>query len=137
MQLTESRQAVTVNERKYILGVRGSGTRFLKVKVKEGKKEIWSKELPYIKPTFSSGIAVGEGTIAVWGAKKEDDDVAFLVGLDAETGKQKYEVSSVRGSDHIRYMGFNNRYFLVAGDGELAAHDPSTGEQKWGISRAR
>lgn len=134
--LTTKSGAVTVGRRVYTLTKRQQGTEILTVTVTQGKREIWSKELPYASATFSSAIAVAGNKIVLWAAEPANRRVGILVGLDEKTGKQLYaKPQGQLTSNSIQYIGYNGRYVVVAWSSGLFAYDPNTGEVAWHLGR--
>ena len=124
--------AVTVDNRSYTLGVRPRGTQMLRVNVEEDGTPVWSKELNYIKPTFSSGLAVAEGVVAVWGADPVDSQKTYLVGLDANTGEKLYARKYAdTASSSVGFFAYNGRHLLIQWWGSLKAFDIRTGKRVW------
>ncbi|HKO46428.1 MAG TPA: hypothetical protein VJV79_01815 [Polyangiaceae bacterium] len=136
MGLTDKSTDLTVGARKYRMTVRPSGTEILTVRVTEGAKEIWSKELPYATCTFGAAIAVGAGKIMLWAAQPSERNKGLLIGLDEQTGNQVYEIAipdTVSNNPH--YLKFNGKYVLAVNWGALRAYDPATGAEAWRVGR--
>jgi outer membrane protein assembly factor BamB len=134
--LTGQRTEISRGKRTYELSKRQRGTEILSVQVEENGKEVWSRELPYAAPTFNSAIAVGGNSIAVWAAAPGDQQHGILVGLDENTGEQRYAVpSSAMVSHSVGHFAFNGRYVIVQVWGSLEAYEPDTGKLAWKIGR--
>jgi len=136
MGLTDKNTELTVGARKYSMTVRASGTEILTVRVTEGGKQIWIKELPYATCTFGAGIAVGAGKIMVWAAQPSERSKGLLVGLDEQTGNQLYEIAVPDSvSNSPEFFEFNGKYVLGVNWGALRAYDPATGAEAWRVGR--
>ena len=136
MGLTDKSTELTAGARKYRMTVRASGTEILTVRVSEGAKEIWNKELPYATCTFGAGIAVGAGKIMLWAAQPAERSKGLLIGLDEATGNQVYEVAVPDTvSNSPDYFKFNGKYLLAVNWGALRAYDPATGAEAWRVGR--
>jgi outer membrane protein assembly factor BamB len=134
--LTTHSGAVSVGRRVYTLTKRAQGTEILTLTVTQGKRQLWSKELPYASATFSSGIAVADNRIVLWAAEPANRRVGVLVGLDEKTGKQLYAKPQGKlTSNSIQYLGYNGRYVVVAWSSGLFAYDPTTGDIAWQLGR--
>lgn len=130
--LTDDGTTIGVGPRKYSVKKRKSGTKMLTVEVSEAGKTLWSKELPYASPTFNTAIAVGRGMVMVWAASPADRQRAILVGLDADTGTQKYEhPQDGQVTNSIEQFAFNGRYLIAMYWGKVYAYEPKTGEIVW------
>jgi len=136
MGLTDKSTELTVGPRKYSMTVRASGTEILTVRVSEGTKPIWTKELPYASCTFGAGIAVGAGKILLWAAQPADRSKGLLVGLDEQTGNQVYEIAIPDSvSNSPEFFKFNGKYLLAVNWGALRAYEPATGAEAWRVGR--
>jgi hypothetical protein len=136
MGLTDKSTEVTLGARKYGMTVRASGTEILTVRVTEGAKQIWSKELPYATCTFGAAIAVGAGKIMIWAAQPSERSKGLLVGLDEATGNQAYEIAVPdSSSDSPDFFKFNGKYVLAVNWGALRAYEPGTGAEAWRVGR--
>ena len=136
MGLTDKGTELTVAARKYSMTVRASGTEILTVKVTEGAKQIWSKELPYATCTFGAAIAVGGGKILLWAAQPSERSKGLLIGLDEATGNQAYEFPIPdTSSDSPDFFKFNGKYVLAVNWGALRAYEPATGAEAWRVGR--
>jgi len=136
MGLTDKSTELTVGARKYGMTVRRSGTEILTVRVTEGVKPIWAKELPYATCTFGAAIAVGAGKIMLWAAQPSERGKGLLVGLDEATGNQLYEIAVPDSvSNNPQYFKFNGKYVLAVSWGALRAYDPATGAEAWRVGR--
>jgi len=136
MGLTDKSTALTVGARKYTMTVRPSGTEILTVRVTEGAKPIWVKELPYATCTFGAAIAVGAGKIMLWAAQPSERNKGLLIGLDEATGNQLYELAVPDSSSNSPDLfKFNGKYVLAVNWGALRAYDPSNGAEAWRVGR--
>jgi len=134
--LTEESTERRVGKRTYSLRKRRSGTNMLTLRIEDGGKLVWTKELPYAAPTFSTGLAVAEGVVVLWAAKPGALDRGMLIGFDEATGEQLYEkAASSFVSNDIGFMSFNGRYVVVQSWVTLYAFEPKTGQQVWAIGR--
>jgi len=136
MGLTDKRTELTAGARKYTMTVRPSGTEILTVRVTEGAKQIWTKELPYATCTFGAAIAVGGGKIMLWVAQPSERNKGLLVGLDEATGNQLYEIAVPdTSSNSPDLFKFNGKYVLAVNWGALRAYEPATGAEAWRVGR--
>jgi len=134
--LTTKAGQVSVGRRVYTLTKRAQGTEILTVTVTQGKRELWSKELPYASATFSSAIAAADNRIVLWAAEPANRQVGILVGLDEKTGQQLYaKPQGQLTSNSIQYFGYNGRYVVVAWSAGLFGYDPKTGDTAWQVGR--
>jgi hypothetical protein len=134
--LTTRSGQVTVGRRVYTLKKRAQGTEILTLTVTQGKRELWSKELPYTSATFSSAIAVAGNRIVLWAAEPAKRQVGILVGLDEKTGQQLYaKPQGQLTSNSIQYFGYNGRFVVVAWSAGLFGYDPKTGDVAWQVGR--
>jgi LSD1 subclass zinc finger protein len=132
--LTTEGTEISVGPRTYGIKKRKSGTEMLTVEVTESGKTLWSKELDYASPTFNTAIAVGRGVVMVWAASPADPQKAILVGLDANTGAQKYQKpQSGQVTNSIYQFQFNGRYLIAMYWGKVYAYEPTTGEIVWTV----
>lgn len=132
--LTGSQAKLEHDGRTYTLEKRKQGSGVLSVRVLDGKKALWTRELPYVAPTFDTGIATNGRSIALWAAEPGANDRGILVGLDAETGEQRYAVrSQLMVSNSFRYFDYNGRFVVIQLWGSLHAYDPDTGALAWKI----
>jgi len=136
MGLTDHGTELTVGARKYSLTTRASGTEILTVRVQEGSREVWKRELPYASCTFGTGIAVVAGKIVLWAAQPSERDKGLIVGLDEATGNQLYEVAVTDSvTNNPRFFQANGKYVLAVSWGALRAYDPATGAEAWRVGR--
>lgn len=136
MGLTDHNTELVVGTRKYSMNTRPSGTEILTVKVSEGSKVIWTKELPYASCTFGTGIAVLAGKIVLWAAEPSERSKGLIVGLDEATGNQLYEVPVTDSvTNNPRFFKSNGKYVLAVSWGALRAYDPATGAEAWRVGR--
>jgi len=136
MGLTDHGTELSVGARKYTLTKRESGTEILTVKVSEGARSVWARELPYASCTFGAGIAVAPGKILLWAAHAADRDKGLLVGLDEQTGNQLYEIPIPdTSSDSPEFFRYNGQYVLAVNWGALRAYDPASGSEVWRVGR--
>jgi hypothetical protein len=132
--LTEEATERRVGKRTYSLRKRRSGSDVLTLRIEDGGVLLWTKELTYAAPTFSTGLAVAEGVVVLWAARPGALDRGLLIGIDEATGDQLYEKpSSSFVSNDIGFMSFNGRYVVVQSWVKLYAFEPRTGEQAWAI----
>ncbi len=136
MGLTDHSTELTVGARKYAMNTRASGTEILTIKVSEGSKLIWTKELPYATCTFGAGIAVIAGKIVLWAAEPAERDKGLIIGLDEATGNQLYSVPvSDSVTNNPRFFAANGKYVLAVSWGALRAYEPATGAEAWRVGR--
>jgi PQQ-like domain len=136
MGLTDHSTELTVGARKYTMNTRPSGTEILTIKVTEGSKLIWTKELPYASCTFGTGIAVVAGKVVLWAAEPSERSKGLIVGLDEATGNQLYEVPVTDSvTNNPRFFKSNGKYVLAVSWGALRAYEPATGAEAWRVGR--
>ena len=136
MGLTDHGTELTVGARKYTMTTRASGTEILTVRVSEGTREVWTKELPYASCTFGAGIAVVAGKIVLWAAQPSERSKGLIVGLDEATGNQLYEVAVTDTvTNNPRFFKSNGKYVVAVSWGALRAYDPATGAEAWRVGR--
>jgi len=136
MGLTDHSTELVVGARKYTMNTRPSGTEILTIKVSEGSKQIWTKELPYATCTFGAGIAVSAGKIVLWAAEPAERDKGLIVGLDEATGNQAYVVPVTDSvTNNPRFFVSNGKYVLAVSWGALRAYEPATGAEAWRVGR--
>ena len=136
MGLTDHSTDVTVGTRKYTMTTRSSGTEILTVRVTEGTREIWKKELSYASCTFGAGIAVAGGKIVLWAAQPSERSKGLIVGLDEATGNQAYEIPVTDSvTNNPRFFKYNGKYVLAVSWGALRAYEPTTGAEAWRVGR--
>lgn len=136
MGLTDHSTELVVGARKYTMNTRPSGTEILTIKVTEGSKLIWTKELPYASCTFGTGIAVAAGKIMLWAAEPSERSKGLIVGLDEATGNQLYEVPVTDSvTNNPSFFKSNGKYVLAVSWGALRAYDPATGAEAWRVGR--
>lgn len=134
--LTDDESALVVGGKTYALKKRKQGTKILTVEVTASGKTLWSKELPYVSPTFSTAIAVGQGVVMVWAASPAEKRRGILVGLDANTGNQLYEKPQNGQVTHsVEQFAFNGRYLIAMYWGAVYAYEPKTGELAWKVGQ--
>ncbi len=74
--------------------------------------------------------------LVAWGRTTSNDPVGVIVGLDPQTGNQRYAVAQdSHWSDGVSDIGleFNGRYVIAVWGFGLHAYDPSNGERRWHI----
>lgn len=136
MGLTDHSTELSLGTRKYVMTTRPSGTEILTVRVTEGSREIWAKELPYASCTFGAGIAVVAGKIVLWAAQPSERGKGLIVGLDEATGNQLYEVPVIDSvTNNPRFFKSNGKYVLAVSWGALRAYEPATGAEAWRVGR--
>ncbi len=129
---SDNESSLTVGSRVYRLRARRSGTEMLTVTVLDGQNRVWSRELPYAKPTFGSGIAAAEGRVVVFGTPPGGEGNGHLIGLDEATGNQVYDVAlTYDGADDVSFMHYNGRFLVMQFGWRLCAFDISTGKEAW------
>ena len=134
--LTDHGTELVVGARKFTMTKRASGTEILTVRVSEGAREVWAKELPYASCTFGAGIAVVAGRVVLWAAQPSERDKGLIVGLDEATGNQLYEVALTDSvTNNPRFFKANGKYVLAVSWGALRAYDPATGTEAWRVGR--
>jgi hypothetical protein len=136
MGLTDHSTELVLGTRKYTMNTRASGTEILTIKVTEGSKLVWTKELPYASCTFGTGIAVLAGKIVLWAAEPSERSKGLIVGLDEATGNQLYEVPVTDSvTNNPRFFKSNGKYVLAVSWGALRAYEPATGAEAWRVGR--
>ncbi|MEM9461236.1 MAG: PQQ-binding-like beta-propeller repeat protein [Myxococcota bacterium] len=132
IELTGSQTERVVDGKHYLLSKRERGTPMLRFRVTEESKTLVDRELPYVVPTFGSGLAVGSGRAVVLGAALSAKGKGILVGLDASTGEEVFATPLEGLVTHsANSMDFNGRYVVVQYWTELHAYDPATGAKVW------
>jgi outer membrane protein assembly factor BamB len=126
---------IVTGDSSYTLTEHEPGTPFLIVTKFISGHQKWTQQLAYV-PTDSGFRAVATlNALVVWGGMPSDDKYAAIIGLDPETGAQRYAIkqSSDWSGRVLRDISFNGRYVIVSWGFGLHAYDPSTGERVWHI----
>lgn len=132
IELTGSQTERVVDGKHYVLSKRKRGTPMLRFRVEDGSKTLVDRELPYVVPTFGSGLAVGSGRAVVLGAALSAKDKGILVGLDTSSGEEVFATPLDGLVTHsVESIDFNGRYVVVQYWTELHAYDPATGDKVW------
>lgn len=134
MGLTDSSAQLTDGDRRYELKTRKSGSKVLALAAYENEKELWRKQLPYVKPQ-STGLALHDETLAIWALEPGKDQEGLLIGFDINNGSQRYaqKALSPYPTSSLRLIENNGRFFVVNAFSSLWFFDPKTGEVHWSI----
>jgi hypothetical protein len=123
----------------YRVKARRPGTAFLEVSAKRGSRELWDIPLRFVPV---DGEAIGcfvamaaPGVVVVLGAERTDNQHLVAVGLNADSGTERYDVTIPGYSGSVREIYYNGRYVIVAAYGRIIALDPATGEIAWSIGQ--
>ncbi len=134
--LTDHATELAVGARKYALNTRPSGTEILTLKVTDGSKLLWTKELPYASCTFGTGVAAQAGKIMLWACEPDERNKCLIIGLDEATGNQLYQLPVTDSvSNDPNLFESNGKYVLAVSWGALRAYDPATGAEAWRVGR--
>lgn len=133
---TKDKHSVTKDGVTYTLTKRKRGTPMLAVTAKKGDRTLWSEKLDYRGMSGSTGFAVGGGMVMLWAAKPGKWTKGILVGLDAKTGKQKYERHAKGPASHVvGIFHYNGKYLVVGWWTGLRAFSPKNGDIVWEVGR--
>jgi hypothetical protein len=124
----------TSGAKTFKLTYRSPGTPFLILTARAQDRDLWSKTLPLIKAGSNLAFVVTPGLLIVYGADPQDDHYGVLVGIDPETGTQRYAVrQDSHWSANFRSMHWNGRFVIIDWGFGLHAYDPSDGHRAWHI----
>jgi len=133
-------RTATDGDLRFELRPRRPGTPFLVVRGLRGQTELWKQSLRFVPV---GGEAIGcvaltaaPGIVITIGSTRGTDNELSLIGLDAQTGIERYAiVQPPRASASLRGFGFNGRFVILSEhwNDELVAFDPSTGREVWRI----
>ena len=117
------------------LGARRPGTPFLQASARRGRQELWDVPLRLVPV---SGEAIGcfvgvatPGVFVVLGAPRGDDHAITALGLNAESGTERYAVDIGGSFGRVRELFFNGRYVVIGLLRRALALDPATGATAW------
>ncbi|HEX6987398.1 MAG TPA: PQQ-binding-like beta-propeller repeat protein, partial [Planctomycetaceae bacterium] len=98
---------------------------------------LWFRGLTYDYPNATSSLgmasspAIADGTLV---CQLETDDASFAIGLDAETGENRWKVDRLRKANWtspVVYEGEGGTVVLLEGADGVQAVAPATGETVW------
>ena len=116
------------------LTYRSPGTPFLILTARAQDRELWSKTLPAIRADSNLAFVVTPGLLIAYGADPQDNDYGVLVGIDPETGTQRYALrQDSHWSANFRSLHWNGRFVIIDWGFGLHAYDPSDGHRAWHI----
>ena len=118
----------------FVLSTKHPGTRFLKVAAKKGKKELWKVPLRFV-PVGGENIGryamvAMPGAVVVFGSDRKDDHSVYAVGLNADSGTERFATPLPKYSFLNKQLYYNGR-FVVVGAGTVLAIDPADGKIAW------
>lgn len=114
---------------------RGSTTPLLTVRAHRDGAPLWETPLNLAaEDTSALPLVVASQTVVTYGLRPGDADAGWLVGLDPETGRVRYEQRQPsRWSADLQGFAWNDRFVLAMWGFGLHAYDPVTGERRWHI----
>lgn len=98
---------------------------------------MWLRGLTYDYPNATSSIGMSSSPILADGTlvcQLETDDASFAIGLDAETGENRWKIDRLRKANWTSPIVFgdgNDAVVLLGGADGVQAVDPETGETRW------
>jgi hypothetical protein len=137
--ITRSRYVVEEDGVRYALHERQRGTEFLEVSAHQDHRELWKITTRFLRaggPTGALPMAVAPGTVVVFGSERTGDEALFAIGLDAQTGIERWEQRLPTGpAVTLRSVHFNGRYVVYSElwKGVLLALDPAAGTTAWQV----
>jgi outer membrane protein assembly factor BamB len=137
--ITRSRFALEDGDLRYALHERQQGTALLEVSAHRRRRELWKRTTRFIRaggPTGALAMAAAPGTLVVFGSERRGDATLFAIGLDAQTGVERWERPLPAGpAVDLDSLFFNGRFvvFSESWSRRLVALDPATGETAWRI----
>ena len=136
MSPIETERTIIVGGDQYTVSRRDPGTPFLSVVRSRAGVTVWRRDLRYIQAEGGFGFTATPHTLFVWGADPRDDNVGFAIGLDLDTGAQRFAISQEStwsGMFQLQAPEFNGRYVIMSWGFGLHAYDPDTGRRAWHI----
>ena len=124
----------TSGAKTFKLTYRSPGTPFLMLTARTQDRELWSKTLPAVMARSNLALVVTPGLLIVYGADPQDDHYGVLVGIDPDTGAQRYALrQGSHNSASFRSLQYNGRFVLRDWGFGLHAYDPGDGRRIWHI----
>jgi hypothetical protein len=124
----------TSGDKTFRLTYRSPGTPFLILTARAPGRELWSKTLPATSLSSTLGFVVTPGLLIAYGADPQDDKYGVLVGVDPETGTQRYAIrQDSHNSGNYRSIHWNGRFVIIDWGFGLHAYDPADGHRAWHI----
>jgi hypothetical protein len=118
----------------FLLSYRNPGTPFLTLTARAQGQQLWTQSLSAIKPNSGLAFAVTPGMLVVYGVDPKDDDFGVVIGVDPETGAQRYAVrQDSSNSADFRSFHFSGKLVLIDWGFGLHAYDPADGRRVWHI----
>ncbi len=126
---------VSAGTQQFTLRKRTPGTEFLIASAQSGGRQSWTNTLPFIKAAGGLALVATPSMLVVYGAETaKGDDYGVVIGLDRETGAQRYAVPQDSDfSGNVRSIHFNGQYVLIDWGFGLHAYDPRDGHRVWHI----
>ncbi|MFK8003267.1 MAG: hypothetical protein AB8H86_27100 [Polyangiales bacterium] len=130
-------EGATFDENEVTYRVRGRqpGTAFLEVKATRGERDLWDQTLR-LMPAEGERIgcfaaAATPGALVVLGSPRGDQHHVVALGLDAESGTERYATEFESLVTRVRGIHYNGRYVVFGLTSRLVALDPLSGEVAW------
>jgi outer membrane protein assembly factor BamB len=120
---------------RFEIEARRGGTPLMTVRARRGDELVWESPLNLAADDSDAlPLAVTPRSVVTYGLRPGDADAGWLVGLDPETGRARFEQR--QGSSwaaDLQGFTWNGRYVVAMWGFGLHAYDPATGERRWHI----
>ncbi len=136
--ITRSRYVIEEDGVRYTLHERQRGTEFLEISAHQ-RRQLWKITTRFLRAGGSTGalaMALAPGTLVAFGSERRDDEALFAIGLDAQTGIERWERRLPTGpAVSLRSVHFNGRFVVYSElwNDALIALDPTTGQTAWQV----
>lgn len=119
------------------IGTRRPGTPFLQVSAKQGRNELWDVPLRLV-PVSGEAIgclvgAAAPGVFMVFGAPRGNDHGLTVIGLNADSGTERWSIDIAGTYGQINELYYNGRFVVVGAMDRALAIDPASGEIAWQV----
>lgn len=114
---------------------RRPGTAFLEVRATRGRRELWDESLRLL-PVGGGAIgcfiaAAAPGVLVVFGSPRGDGPDLIALGLNAESGTERYATEFADTGERVRGIYYNGRYVVLGLGNRVVALNPTSGDLAW------
>lgn len=121
----------------YRMTARRPGTPFLQVRAKRGRRELWDVPLRLV-PVRGEAIgcfvgAAAPGVFMAFGAPRGNDHAVTILGLNAESGTERWSTDLAGTYGSINEIYYNGRYVVAGARDRIVAIDSASGAIAWQV----